>query len=198
MIKVNNGFAEIYYLTEKGEVYNEATDKMIKPDNKHRYKLKTTDNKMKSIALKSLYRLVYGMEYCEDDIEDLEGEQWRVIDRTDGIYWVSNKGRIKSYKGYKALVLSPYKTNGGYDRVDIVEAGSRRSCLCHRLVAASWLPLPESIDQCIHHKDFNKNNNEASNLEWLGYQEHLKKHQERSESKDVSAEPEENLHRENE
>ena len=48
-----------------------------------------------------------------------------------------------------------------------MQHGVRYSKLVHRLVAASFLPLPEKIDMQLHHIDFNKNNNSANNLEWL-------------------------------
>lgn len=87
------------------------------------------------------------------------------MDNTNGLYFVSNKGRIKSYKGYKAIVMTPYKTKGGYDRVDIIQDGMRVSKLIHRLVAFSFLPIRNNIDMELHHKDFDKTNNCSDNLE---------------------------------
>ena len=196
MKQINNGYKEIYYLTKDGKVYDKQKDKTVSPNKKRQFTLITTDNIRKTISLKSLYRLVYGKEYCKDDIKDLDGELWRVIDQTDNIYWTSNKGRIKSLRGYNAIILKPYKTHNGYHRVDIIESGQRRSYLCHRLIAACWLPLPEKINYQLHHKDFNKNNNAPDNLEWLSPSEHQKKHNERSEKKSVCSEPKEDLHRE--
>lgn len=147
MKQVNNGYKEIYYLTKDGNIYNEEKDIIISPNKKRQFNLITTDNKRKTISLKSLYRLVYNKEYCKDNIEDLDGELWRPIDQTDNIYWASNKGRIKSLRGYDAIILKPYYSRGGYHRVDIIENGHRRSYLCHRLIASCWLPLPENINQ---------------------------------------------------
>ena len=105
------------------------------------------------------------------------------------MYMISNLGRIKSFFGYHAILLKPYKTKKGYLRVDLAEDNHRKSKLLHRLVAAAFLPLPEKIDMQLHHKDFNKNNNAADNLEWLTAAEHLKKHSERS-KESASTEPE--------
>lgn len=180
MIQLNNGYAACYYLLEDGRIYNADSKKYIDPDRKHQYKLKTEEGKYKYIALKSLYKLLHNKPYCDDSIESLEGEQWKEIEETDGLYYISNKGRVKSYQGYKAILLKPYMANGGYGRVDIVQCGKRISKLVHRLTAAAFLPLPESIDHQLHHKDFNKDNNAADNLEWLSCQDHSKKHIERS------------------
>ena len=83
---------------------------------------------------------------------------------------------MKSLQGYEAIILRSFNNNGGYARVDIVENGKCQTKLIHRLVAAAFLPLPEKIDMQLHHKDFNKNNNAADNLEWLTAAEHAKKH----------------------
>ena len=73
--------------------------------------------------LKTLYKLVYNEIYCFDDIENLSGEQWKLIDNTNGIYYISNKGRVKSKAGYKARLLKPSITSHGYYRLDIMIDG---------------------------------------------------------------------------
>lgn len=186
MIQVNNGFADYYYLREDGMIYDAAADKLIKPSSNHIFTLKTTDNGKKKIALKTLYKYVYNKTFCNDQIIDLDNEQWKEIDDTEGLYYVSNMGRIKSMQGYEAIILKPYNNQGGYARVDIIESGKRQSKLVHRCVAAAFLPLPEKIDMQLHHNDFNKNNNAADNLIWLSPAAHTKIHVEQR-SKDTDA-----------
>ena len=123
MKQLNNGYADYYYLTEDGLIYNVNTDKYIKPDKAHKFKLKRIDNTYKSISLKPLYKIVYNKNYCIDDIKDLPEEEWKFIDDTNELYSVSSEGRIKSYVGYKALILKPYSNNRGYLRVDIIQEG---------------------------------------------------------------------------
>lgn len=190
MQKINNGFADYYYLTEQGMIYNDKTKKKIKPDKQHMFVLKTDKNQRKKISLKRLYKMVFNKIYCNDNILNLEGQEWKQIEDTEGFYWISNKGRCKSLHGYEAIILKTMKNHNGYDRVDIKYFDKKRTKLISRLVAAAFLPLPKNIQMQIHHKDFNKENNAADNLEWLTPAAHNKIHNERKE--DVSTKPEEN------
>lgn len=176
MRQINNGFNECYFLEEDGRVYNKTTEKHLTLDKKSCYRLMTTSGQYKKIALKTLYKLVYNKPYCKDTIKPLHNEEWKEIEGTDGNYYVSNLGRLKSYKGYEALLMKPYLTANGYERVDIVFNGVRVSKLVHRLTASAFLPVPESIDMVLHHKDNNKLNNKADNLEWLTHRQHIEKH----------------------
>lgn len=191
MKQLNNGYADFYYLLEDGKIYNAAADKLIEADKQHLFYLKTKDKGFKKVSLNTLYRALYNKKFCIDEIEDLNGEEWKEIDDTKHLYYISNQGRVKSYKGYNAMLLKPYKNQGGYDRVDIIIGGKRQSKLVHRLVAAAFMPMPEKIDYQLHHKDFNKNNSAAANLEWLSAAEHAKKHAERRIEANECAEPEE-------
>lgn len=127
MKKIENGYSNNYYLTEDGRLYNEETKEYKSHDKRYRLPIKTKDGVSKKVSLKTLYNLVYNKPYCKDNIADLEGEEWKEIDNTNGLYFVSNQGRIKSYNGYDAILLKPYKTSNGYNRVDIVQDGIRVS-----------------------------------------------------------------------
>lgn len=176
MKQINNGYEEYYYLLEDGTIYNADTDKLLKPDSKHLYKLKAKDKSYKKVSIRTLYKTLYNRPFSKDEIKNLDNEQWKEITGTDGYYYVSNKGRVKSLQGYEAIILKPYSNQHGYERVDIIEEGQRQSKLVHRLVAAAWLPAPQNIDYQLHHKDFNKSNNAADNLEFLSAAAHAKKH----------------------
>lgn len=179
MRKLNNGYCDYYYLTEDGKIYNENTGEYKEPNKDNRFVLMQLDGKRKKTALRVLYKLVYDKPYCKDDICDLEEEKWKEVENTNGLYFVSNKGRIKSYNGYNAIILKATKTRNGYHRIDIVQDGERVSKYVHRLVAIAFLPLPSKVDMELHHKDYNKDNNCSNNLEWLTIAEHKKKHRER-------------------
>lgn len=156
---------------------------MIKPNSNMFWLKREEDKKRTAISLKKLYRLVYDREYCIDEVQSLEGEEWKEIPHTSGVYQASNKGRIKSLQGYSAIVLKPYYTNG-YQRVDICMDGGRKSWLVHRLIAMCWLPLPQDISYQLHHKDMNLDNNASGNLVWLSQTEHLKLHREINKKKE--------------
>ena len=179
MKQIKNGYEEYYYMQEDGKVINDLTGKEVKPDKQHLLKLKQKEKGYKKISIKNLYKQIYNKPFCYDNIENLENEEWKEIDNTDGNYLISNMGRIKSLKSYDAVILKPYNNQYGYQRVDIVLNGKRECKLVHKLTADAWLPLPEKMSYQLHHKDFNKNNNSANNLEYLSTDEHKKKHIER-------------------
>ena len=168
-------------MDKQGKVYNKSTNKYLKKD-KNSYILHTLDGKKRSISLKELYKLVYNKVYCEDDIELLDGEAFKEVKETDGNYYVSNKGRVKSYLGYKSIILKPSLTKSGYYRLQIMQKGQRVNKFIHCLVANERLPVAHDVDIEIHHKDFCKTNNEASNLELLTKVEHRRKHVERKDN----------------
>lgn len=187
MIQINNGYKDYYYLQENGAIYDAAAGKILEPNDKHLYRLKQEDNTYKKVSIRTLYKALYNKPFSKDSIEDLEGEEWKEITGTDGYYLVSNMGRIKSLQNYNAIILKPYSNQNGYLRVDIIESGRRLSKLVHKLTAAAWLPMPPQMDYQLHHKDFDKRNNAAANLEYLSAADHIKKHTERNKKKDAES-----------
>ena len=177
MKKIQNGFADYYYLDEDGKVYNSQTQNYIKKYS-HSYKLRTEEGKLKSISIKRLYKIVYDKEFCIDNIKDLQNEVWKEIRDTKGYYDVSSCGRVKSYHGYEAIILETNKNKGGYDRVDIIVDGIRQTKLVSHLVAYAFLPMPEKPFMQLHHINLDKNDNRLSNLQWLTKLDHIKLHKE--------------------
>ena len=87
-IKIRN-IPEGYYLDQQCNVYDANKDKYLN-SYKNRYYFKDKNNCRITIAKKTLSKLVLNKIYCIDDIEDLQGQQWRQY--KDSQYWVSNKG----------------------------------------------------------------------------------------------------------
>lgn len=162
-----------------GKVFNQKTGQYLKADKWHRVKLKTTEGKAKSISIKELYLNLYRKEFCLDNIEDLKNEKWRVVIETKGKYLVSNKGRVKSYCKYNAILLKPEITDKGYEKVDIYIDKKRYKKFVHTLVADTWREdcgIPKASDWQVHHIDNNCRNNESKNLVWVSPTNHYKIH----------------------
>ena len=95
----------------------------------------------------------------------MKKEIWKPVVGYEGLYEVSNWGRIKSIKFGKERILNPGTNSCGYLHVGLYKNGKRKIFLVHRLVAEAFIPNPNNLP-CINHKDENKLNNSVENLEW--------------------------------
>lgn len=82
-------------------------------------------------------------------------------------YEVSNCGRIRNIHTKQEKAVRYTKT--GYGITDLKENGKKKTCYVHRLVAEAFIDNPYNLP-CINHKDENKRNNHAENLEWCTVQ----------------------------
>ena len=97
-------------------------------------------------------------------------EEWREIKQTNGNYFISNKGRVISLHHDKFYLLNPY-LDKGYYCISLVVNGLQQKVRVNRLVALAFLPNPDK-KPIVHHKDFNKLNNNIDNLLWVNEEEH--------------------------
>ena len=81
----------------------------------------------------------------------------------EGLYAVTEEGKVWSYRRKK--FLSPAKNNSGYLYVNLWKDGRMKLHTLHRLVAQTYIPNPHNYPE-VNHKDENKENPHASNLEW--------------------------------
>lgn len=96
-------------------------------------------------------------------------EQWIDIPEYEGRYQASNTGHIRSIRNFhQNRVLKPGLSTSGY----LVVALLSKSHLVHRLIAMCFCDNPER-KEFVNHKDGNKLNNNASNLEWCTRQENV-------------------------
>lgn len=167
---------ENYYLTESGILYKTApTIQEIKKDIQNRFILIDTTGSKRRISLKVLYRFVFKKEFCYDKIADLFCEKWEPIENTSGKYFISNYGRVKSYCGYNAKLLQPYKQSNGYLEVKI----NKKNYKIHQLVAFAFCENRYKGTKTkveIHHSNRLRYDNRADNLQILSIEEHHKEH----------------------
>lgn len=101
-------------------------------------------------------------------------EEWRAVKSFEGIYEISNLGRLKSFKKYKdGYILSNKNSKGGYLSVILISKEKIRHAKMHRLVAEAFIPNPKNYP-VVNHKDGNKQNNRVDNLEWCTIQHNVK------------------------
>lgn len=99
------------------------------------------------------------------DIE-LENEQWRDIDGYDGMYQVSDLGRVRSRKSGEWKIKIGNKDNDGYIHTGLSKDGKRTSYTVHRLVANAFIHNEDESKTIINHINECKSDNRAVNLEW--------------------------------
>ena len=91
-------------------------------------------------------------------------EIWKDIKDYEGLYQVSNLGRVKRIT--TGRVLKSGKSNGGYPYVVLSKNNIRSNKTIHRLVAEAFISNHENKPE-VNHIDEDKTNNMVSNLEWM-------------------------------
>ena len=93
-------------------------------------------------------------------------EIWKDIEGYEGLYQVSNFGRVRSFHCGKTKILNPKPSKQGYKMVSLCKNGISSPISIHRLVALAFVPgyAPTLV---VNHKDEDTTNNAAENLEWV-------------------------------
>lgn len=115
---------------------------------------------------------------------DNNTETWKPIDGYEGLYEVSNMGRVKRLDSsvasrwgktriHKGSILKPIPDKDGYLKKQLYKNGKGKYCFIHRLVANAFIENPKGKLQ-VNHKDGNKSNNHAENLDWVTQSENMK------------------------
>ncbi len=112
-------------------------------------------------------------------------EIWKDIVGYEGLYQVSNTGKVKSLRRYvsngsvgircvKEKILSNCKIWNGYLLTGLNKNRVKKRFSIHRLVMMSFCPIPNPEEMQVNHKDLNKANNHIDNLEWCTQLENMK------------------------
>jgi hypothetical protein len=113
-------------------------------------------------------------------------EVWKDIEGYEGLYQVSNIGRVKSLKRYvqnhsgasylvperikKASEKKERDKKQGYMSISLYKNNKGKSFYVHRLVAEAFVENPDN-KETVNHINGDKHDNRAYNLEWCSYAE---------------------------
>jgi hypothetical protein len=101
-------------------------------------------------------------------------EIWKDVIGYEGLYQVSNFGRLKSFWRKKEIIMKPSNNGWGYYFVSLRKNETKiKSITIHRLVAEAFILNPENKEQ-VNHIDGNKLNNHVFNLEWCTRLENMR------------------------
>lgn len=106
-------------------------------------------------------------------------EIWKNIKGYEGLYQISNLGKIKSLKRIdtnnhfvKEKIIKTFKSNNGYEIVSLSKKSKNKTFLVHRLVAIAFLNnFNKNLE--VNHIDGNKFNNNVLNLECVTHSKNI-------------------------
>lgn len=105
-------------------------------------------------------------------------EIWKPIKGYEGLYEISNYGRVKSLPKIRGrrltneTILKPRISTQGYIMVGLRKNDKTFNASVHRLIAEAFIPNPENKKK-VNHIDGNKQNNSIDNLEWCTPSENM-------------------------
>ena len=113
------------------------------------------------------------------DIVNLENEIWKPVVGFEGLYEVSNFGRVRNlgyrYGQHASNIIMKQRNNKGYMSITLHKDSKRFQRMVHRLVYEAFVgKIPEwrpkdkgDVKMEINHKDENRSNNRLDNLELI-------------------------------
>lgn len=120
--------------------------------------------------------------YKEFSLKDLPNEEWRDVVGYEGLYKVSNMGRVKmlprnvlANKSQRIIpehIIKQIETQKGYLSVDLWNMNNRKRFMVHRLVLNAFNGKNSDKKEC-NHKNENRKDNIYTNLEWISHKENI-------------------------
>lgn len=112
--------------------------------------------------------------------QDPTAERWLPVVGYEGLYEVSDLGRIRSLDRIKSngrrsrgrILSTPLSS--GYPCLNLCRGGSQVLVRVHRLVAEAFLGPAPDLSETVNHKDFDRTNNRPENLEWLSHADNMR------------------------
>lgn len=107
-------------------------------------------------------------------------ELWKPIKGYEGLYEISNLGRVRSIarevqRGnstirIKEKMKKPYIAGGGYYYIMLSKNGKTKIFTLHRLLAEAFIPNPNNLPE-VDHINTNKSDYRLENLRWVTHKE---------------------------
>ena len=118
----------------------------------------------------SIPLLLADMYGIKEEIVSIDSEVWMPVVGYEGLYEISNLGRVHSVARFKARTkILSLNINAKYYAVGLRKNNKYKIHKVHRLVALAFIHNPDNLPQ-VNHKDENKLNNCVDNLEWCARQ----------------------------
>lgn len=102
-------------------------------------------------------------------------EEWKDIKGYEGLYMISNLGRIKSINYHnenREELMKLITVNGGYLKIGLYKNGKHKRYFVHRLVAEAFIPNTDNKPH-IDHINTLRSDNRVENLRWCTRQENI-------------------------
>jgi hypothetical protein len=165
---INRNFNELYVETIPyfGDVKKENSDGFI-PIEEIKINFDNISEEKNIQDYKNYARKIY----LNLSSEDLTNEIWKEIPNYEGLYYVSNLGRIKKYDNNKIMRQNFCRE---YLVVGLTDYNRKRNtCRVHRLVALTFKKNNDDTLE-VNHINGIKTDNREINLEWISHSENSK------------------------